>query len=111
MAGNTTRIMYIERKSGYGDDGPARIGRVAFSRTGRTIYYKGRAFRPLGGSGVSGNYADRETGDEYWISGPKKAGGDRHWAGTGPVEIDPDVVEEYWREIRRCEPPENPYLA
>jgi hypothetical protein len=111
MAGNKTRIMYIEKKSGFGDDGPARIGRVAFSRTGSTLYYKDKSFRSLEGAGVAGNYSDRETGEEYWISGPKKAGGDRHWAGKGPIEIDPDVMEEYWRDIRRCEPPENPYLA
>jgi hypothetical protein len=29
----------------------------------------------------------------------------------GPVEIDPDVAADYWREIRQCDPPENPFLA
>jgi hypothetical protein len=27
-------------------------------------------------------------------------GQDRHWAGSGPLEIDSDVAEEYWRERR-----------
>ena len=49
-------------------------------------------------------YFDVKTGEEYWISGPKKNGQDRHWAGSGPVEIDPDVAEEYWKDIRGCEP-------
>jgi hypothetical protein len=95
-----SRIMYIEKKSGHGDDGPAWIGRVNFSKTGRTLRYRGKQFQSLKGSGVSGNYHDVETGEEYWISGCKKTGGDRHWAGRGPVEIDPDVREEYWAEIR-----------
>jgi hypothetical protein len=45
-----TRTMYIEYK---GDDlvGPARIGRVQYSKTGSTIYYGGKAFRSLKGSG------------------------------------------------------------
>ena len=30
--------MYIELKSGHYNTGPAWIGRVAFSKTGRTIY-------------------------------------------------------------------------
>lgn len=33
--------MYVELKTGYHDNGPARIGRARFSRTGRTIYYQG----------------------------------------------------------------------
>jgi hypothetical protein len=48
--------MYIEHKAGGTDTGPARIGRVKFSKTGRTL--------------------------------------------TVPVEIDADVREEYWGEIR-----------
>jgi hypothetical protein len=50
-------------------------------------------------------------GIEYWVSGPKKNGRDRHWAGSGPVTIEADVVDEYWREIRRCEPPQNPFVT
>ncbi|MFG0273742.1 MAG: 1-deoxy-D-xylulose-5-phosphate synthase [Phycisphaerales bacterium] len=95
-----TRIMYIELKSNSNDRGPARIGRVQFSKWGSSVYYQGRRFETLKGSGVSGNYVDVETGDEYWISGCKKNGQDRHWAGSGPVEIDDDVREEYWTEIR-----------
>jgi len=35
------RIMYIECKAG-GLTGGARIGRVTFSKTGRTLYYRGQ---------------------------------------------------------------------
>jgi hypothetical protein len=105
------RIMYIECKTGREDRGGARVGRVSFSKTGRTIYYHGLVLRSLRGSGVSGNYKDVNTGLEYWVSGPKKNGKDRHWAGGGPVRIDPDVADEYWRDIRRCDPPQNPLLT
>ena len=93
MAGSQTRIMYIELKSDYDDNGPARIGRVSFSQSGRTIYYNGRSFQSLKGSGIGANYLDVESGEQYWISGPKRNGRDRHWAGSGPVEIDSDVEE------------------
>ncbi len=111
MSGMKTRIMYIELKSAHNDDGPARIGRVSFSRSGRTIYYGGKAYQSLTGSGIGANYFELESGEQYWISGPKKNGQDRHWAGAGPVQIDPDVTAEYWREIRQCDPPHNPYVA
>jgi len=38
-----SRIMYIERKAG-SITGEARIGRVKFSKTGRTMYYDGKEF-------------------------------------------------------------------
>ena len=87
--------MYVELKTGFQDNGPAWIGRVAFSKTGRTVYYRGRELARIRGGGIRGNYYDVETGDEYWVSGVKKDGSDRHWAGSGPVEIDPDVQHEY----------------
>ena len=89
--------MYVELKSGFGGSGPAWIGWVEFSKTGRSIYYRGRRLQRLEGGGVSGNFFDVDTGDEYWVSGVKKNGQDRHWAGSGPVEIDPDALEEHRR--------------
>ena len=38
-------LKYIELKSGYNDNGPAWIGRVQQSRTGRTVYFNGMALR------------------------------------------------------------------
>jgi hypothetical protein len=93
-----SRIMYIEHKGIDGISGPARIGRVAFSKSGRTIYYRGKQFQSLGGRGFKSNFFEVETGEEYWISGPKKNGTDRLYSGT--VEIDEDVREEYWTRIR-----------
>ncbi len=89
--------MYIEDKSN-GVDGPARIGRVTFSKTGKTLHYAGRRFQSLKGRGFKANYFDIDTGEAFWISGCKKQGGDRLHGGT--VEIDEDVREEYWTTIR-----------
>jgi hypothetical protein len=92
-----TRIMYIEYK-GEGISGPARIGRVTFSKSGKSLYYQERRFQTLGGRGCKANYFDVATGEEYWISGCKKDGKDRLYSGV--IEIDEDVAEQYWREIR-----------
>ena len=92
-----SRIMYIERK-GDGISGPARIGRITFSKSGQSVYYRGRRFQTLSGNGFKANYFDCETGEHYWISGCKKRGGDRLYAGM--IEIDEDIREEYWTKIR-----------
>lgn len=91
--------MYIEEKAN-GLEGEARIGRVSFSKTGRTIYYGGRKFQSLKGAGFKSNYFDVESGEHYWISGPKRNGQDRLYGGGG-VEIDADCRDEYWRSIRK----------
>ena len=104
MSAKKTRIMYIEDKSD-GLNGAARIGRVTFSKSGRSLHYDGRSFQSLGGTGFKANYFDVETGDHFWISGPRKDGRDRLYEGsTKPIEIDPDVSEEYWRDIRGVSP-------
>ena len=90
-----SRIMYIECK-GQGLSGPGRIGRVEFSKTGKTAYYAGRVFEPI--RGYKANYVDVETDEEYWISGCKKNGDDTLYPGI--VEIDEDVRQEYWLNIR-----------
>jgi hypothetical protein len=91
--------MYIECKAG-NLTGPARIGRVTYSKTGATICYQGREFRSLKGSGFKANYFDVETGEEYWISGPRKDGKDALYATNASPEIDSDVAAEYWSRIR-----------
>lgn len=90
--------MYIECKAA-GLSGPARIGRVTFSKTGKTLYYRGRTFQSLKGAGFKANFYDVETGEEYWISGPRKDGADRLYGERAAVEIDVDVRLEYWRDI------------
>lgn len=93
--------MYIENKSGENDlIGDARIGRVTFSKTGKSIHYNGKTFQTLSGRGFKANYFDVETGEHYWISGCKKDGGDRLYRERLPIHIDEDAREEYWTEIR-----------
>jgi hypothetical protein len=87
------RVMYVELKSGHEDSGPAWIGRVRFSKTGRSVYYRGLTLARK--RGAAGNHVDVATGDEYWVSGVKADGTDRHWAGRGPVHVDQDVLDEY----------------
>ena len=92
-------LRYIELKSGYSDDGPAWIGQVRMSRSGRTVYFNGKTFRRIPGGGGGGNYCDVETGDEYWISGVKKNGQDRHWAGNGKIIIEASAVADYLETV------------
>ena len=88
-------LKYIELKSGFGDTGPAWIGMAEFSKSGRTVYFNGKALKNSNAQGIAGNFYDIENGDEYWISGIKKNGTDRHWAGGGKIMIDRKVVDLY----------------
>ena len=95
-------IRYIELKTGYNDNGPAWIGKVELSKTGKTIYFNDKAFRKyvgVGNVGGAGNYYDVETQEEYWISCVKKDGSDRHWAGSGKIIICKNIVSDYLEEI------------
>ena len=106
-------LRYIELKSGHSDNGPAWIGYVSASKTGRTVYFDGRGLMKLKGQrrGESGgNYVHMETGESFWVSGVKKNGEDRHWAGSGKVLVEAAAVSEYLQTIEakaldkaRCE--------
>lgn len=57
-----------------------------------------------------GNCVDMETGESFWVSGVKKNGEDRHWAGSGKVLIEAAALAEYLKTINamtldtsRCE--------
>jgi len=90
--------MYIELRGTSRAIGLGRIGRVTFSKTGKTIYYRGRTLeRPRHGGGKV-NYIDADTGEGFWISGCKKAGNDTLYPSV--IEIDEDVREEYWLNVR-----------
>ncbi|HEV8061659.1 MAG TPA: hypothetical protein VGP68_17390 [Gemmataceae bacterium] len=43
---------------------------------------------------------DTETGDHYWISGPRRDGEDALYVTQVAPEIDDDVREEYFPKIR-----------
>ena len=98
--GNSQRLMYVENKDGDIDGVAARIGWVTFSKSGKSVYYRGRHLHRSGGQGVRGNYFDPETGEEYWVSGVKKRGSNTHWTESVEVTVDTNAVAEY-RRIRQ----------
>ena len=93
--GQTRRLMYVENKEGTIDGARGRIGWVTFSRTGQTVYYRGLELAKLRKGGISGNFHDVATGEEYWVSGVKKRGSNAHWAESVTVEIDADAMAAY----------------
>ena len=96
--GHARRLMYVESKDGDIDGERARIGWVEFSKTGRSVRYRGRELKAIGGRGVAGNFMDSETGEEYWVSGVKQRGSNTHAAAAAfKVVVDEDALEEYAR--------------
>lgn len=93
--------MYIENKESDLDGADARIGWVTFSKSGRTIYYRDRKLKRLKGGGITGNYYDEDSGEEYWVSGVKKRGSNAHWAESPTIKIDADAEDEYERIINQ----------
>lgn len=91
--GLSRRLMYVENKHGTIDGVNARIGWVTFSRTGQTVYYRGLTLTKA--NGISGNFMDIESREEYWVSGVKKRGSNVHYAERASVEVDADALEGY----------------
>ena len=90
--------MYVQLKTGYDKDrGPAWIARVRFTSSWRTAYFRGRVLRRSAGTAYANhdsNFLDAETGEEFWISGPKRDLTDGRYSSQQPV-VDPDVKDEY----------------
>lgn len=91
--------MYIEHKTDQNDNGRAWIGKVEFSKSGQTLYFNGLALKKMTGTAYAysscSNYYDLESKEGYWVSGIKKNGQDRHWAGGGKIMIDRKMIDEY----------------
>lgn len=104
-----TELKYIELKSGSSDHGIAWIGLVSFSKSGKTIYFDGKAFQSQKGTGINGNYFDLENGNEYWISGVKKDMTDRHKFGGGKILVEKRILRNYLLAIGKTELPKNGY--
>jgi hypothetical protein len=96
-------LRYLELKTGFEHKGPAWIGYGTPSKTGRTIYFNGRALRKYKGGWDSGNHYDVESGEHFWVSGVKKNGADRHRFGSGKVLIEAEAVPEYLRTVGATE--------
>jgi hypothetical protein len=104
-----SEIKYIELKSGFTHNGPAWIGLVTFSKTGKTIYFDGKAFQRIGSARSRGNFYDIETGQEYWISGVKKKMTDRHEFGNGSILVEKRILKEYLEIVGKSELPKSNY--
>jgi hypothetical protein len=94
------RVMYVESKDSSIDGVQGRIGWVTFSKSGKTIYYRDKVLKKIRGGGISGNFYEEQSGEEYWVSGVKKRGSNVHWAESAIVTIDEDAVDEY-KKIKR----------
>lgn len=90
----TRKLLYIELKTSQADRGPAWIGYGELSKSGRTVYFNGQALKRMSGGG-SGNHYCVESHDDYWVSSPKKAGGDRHRCGRGPIQVESSALADY----------------
>jgi hypothetical protein len=98
-----TEIRYVENK----ESGEAWIGYCQFSKSGLSVYFNNKVLKR--GQGISGNHFDIETGEEYWVSGVKKNGADRHWAEPGPVSLDRTAVDDYLKTIGLSSLPKNKF--
>lgn len=96
-----TELKYIELKSGFSHYGPAWIGLVSFSKSGKTLYFDGKAFQRIGSDRMRGNYYEIQSGDEYWISGVKKNQSDRHVYGNGKTFVEKRVLSDYLKIINQ----------
>jgi len=94
-----SEIKYIEIKSGFSHNGPAWIGLVSFSKSGKTLYFDGKAFQRIGSDRMRGNYYEIESGDEYWISGVNKNQSDRHKFGGGKIYVEKRILNVYLQTI------------
>jgi hypothetical protein len=99
-------LLYVEMIQGH--SGPAWIGYGQFTKSNRTVYFNGKVFGRS--QGIIGNHVDIEEGDEYWISGVKKNGHDRHWAGGGKINIDKEVIDDYLKIIGQSVLPKNKFI-
>ena len=89
--------MYIENKSKE-LSGNSRIGYITYSNSKRSMSYQGKTF--LKCIGYKFNCIDVEDGSHWWITGPKKRGGDRLYSG-GVIHVDDDALDEYWNVVRK----------
>ena len=87
-------LKYIEKCTGTNHNGLACIAYVETSRSGRTVYFNGRALEASAKGGGVGNHHGLGTREPYWVSGVKKSGTNRHWAGSGHILVEESAVSE-----------------
>lgn len=92
------RIMFVQLKSGFNTDaGPSWISRVRFTRSWRTAYFHGRTLHRVTGTAHANhdsNFYDVDSGEEFWLSGPKRDQTDGRYSNRQP-EVDDDARAAY----------------
>jgi len=101
-------ILYVELIERFDHSGSAWIGFGQFSKSRRTVYFSGKVFGR--GQGIIGNHVDIESGEEYWISGVKKNGEDRHKYGSGKIYLDKSAIIDYLKIIGETTLPKNKFI-
>lgn len=94
-------LKYIELKTGFHHNGPVWIAHVKVSKSGRTIYFDGRALKQ--GASGAGNFIDLESRESFWVSGVKRDGSDRHRAGSGKILIEAAALSDYLALVGRAD--------
>ncbi len=92
------KIKFIELSSGSSHDGPAWVANVEFSKSGRTLYFDGRALKKE--LGTHSNYSDAETEEEFWVYDPQRDGLDRDNSKNGLAYVDDTIADEYARFLK-----------
>ncbi len=86
--------MFVQLKTGFDvDRGPSWIGWVEFNRSWKTARYRGRELRKYASRGDA-NFYDVNSGEEFWLSGPKRDRTDTRY-GPRTTSIDDDAREAY----------------
>ncbi len=87
-------IKYIEHKPAeHTDRATAWIARVWPSSSGKTLYFNDMALKRWHGN--DSNHYNLVTEEDYWVSGVKKRGSNRHVCGGGPIHIEESVLGWY----------------
>ncbi len=87
------RIMFVQLKTGHDTDrGPSWIGWVDFNRSWNTARFHGRELRRI--RGFDSNFRDVATGEEFWLSGPKRDRTDTRY-GPATTIVEDDAREAY----------------
>ena len=85
---------YVQLKTGYNtDQGPAWIARVRFTRSWRSLSFHGSQLHRVTGTAranFDSNFYDVESGEECWVSGPKRDRTDGRYSGQQPI-VDDDA--------------------
>ena len=91
--------MLVERKDGPRTEA-ASVGRVSFSKTEKTLYYRGMSLQAVRVKGGKTCYEDLISGDSYHAAAARKDGSDVLACAGVVVEIDDNARDEYWGSIR-----------